>query len=231
MRKSEGTDGLGIDVANAATTRGVNPRAFGMACTVAWTELAIALRADGHTVKDSSGPTVRKWIEGIVLDTFAAPAMNANAPVLLSDEWLDAAKKAFSGGHPEWLTRNIVRTLVVSGRVDLYEYAEWIAVYGDHEKELVEAALDAALPNVGLWIYDLDGSTGDVQRGVDAATALLSECGVTTTQALLAALVEARGGIASAPHLEAWRSASAAAIDEACKNFARIPEHVVLSKA
>jgi len=50
-----------------------NPRAFSLACTVAWTELVRALRADGHDVKDSSGPTVRKWMEGKVRDTFAAP--------------------------------------------------------------------------------------------------------------------------------------------------------------
>lgn len=49
-----------------------NRNAFGLACTVAWTELVQALRADGHQVGDKSGPTVRKWIEDIVRDTFAA---------------------------------------------------------------------------------------------------------------------------------------------------------------
>ncbi len=45
-------------------------RVLGIACTVAWTELVQALRADGHDVKDSSGPTVRAWMETIVRDTF-----------------------------------------------------------------------------------------------------------------------------------------------------------------
>lgn len=55
-----------------------SPNVFGIACTVAWTELVQALRADGHDVKDKSGPTTRKWIEGIVRDTFAAPTPPAS---------------------------------------------------------------------------------------------------------------------------------------------------------
>src|SRR5690606_26511676 len=50
-----------------------HPRAFGLMCTVAWTELVQALRQDGHQVNDSSGPNVRKWIESRVRDSIAAP--------------------------------------------------------------------------------------------------------------------------------------------------------------
>lgn len=52
----------------------IHPNVFGLSCTVAWTELVDALRADGHDVKNSSGPNVRKWIENIVRMTFATQA-------------------------------------------------------------------------------------------------------------------------------------------------------------
>lgn len=48
------------------------PKGFGIACTVAWTELVNAMRADGHPVGDKSGPNTRAWMEAIVADTFAA---------------------------------------------------------------------------------------------------------------------------------------------------------------
>lgn len=48
----------------------LKPQGFGIACTVAWTELVQALRADGHQVNDNSGPTVRKWLTEVVRDTF-----------------------------------------------------------------------------------------------------------------------------------------------------------------
>lgn len=50
--------------------------AFGLACTVAWTELVQAMRKDGHTVLDKSGPETRKWMEAVIRDTFA-PTSNA----------------------------------------------------------------------------------------------------------------------------------------------------------
>lgn len=83
-----------------------NQRMFGMACTIAWTELVTALRTDGHTVSDKSGPTVKKWIEGIVRDTFrAAPqtrevrAQDGVLPDELvphSDEWYRLCERRFS---------------------------------------------------------------------------------------------------------------------------------------
>ena len=60
----------------------INPRAFGLACTVAWTELVTAMRKDGHTVNDKSGPNTRTWMERIIRDTFTAdagsPPVNTN---------------------------------------------------------------------------------------------------------------------------------------------------------
>lgn len=55
------------------------PKGFGLSCTIAWTELVHALRADGHAVNDSSGPTVRKWIQDIVLDTYKAQESSVQA--------------------------------------------------------------------------------------------------------------------------------------------------------
>lgn len=37
--------------------------AFGIMCTVAWTELWTALRADGGAPSEKCGPHVREWIE------------------------------------------------------------------------------------------------------------------------------------------------------------------------
>lgn len=54
-------------------------KGFGLACTIGWTELVKAMRADGHDVKDSSGPNTRKWMEEIVRDTFA-PLPNPPQP-------------------------------------------------------------------------------------------------------------------------------------------------------
>lgn len=93
-------DALGEPAATPAAPE-FNRIAFGLACTVAWTELVQALRADGHQVGDKSGPTVRKWIEDIVRDTFARPTATA-APAaeaehqrdLLGQAIVDAAARA-----------------------------------------------------------------------------------------------------------------------------------------
>lgn len=45
--------------------------AFGLACTVAWTELHNALTADGINVPTKCGSATRAWIESVVRDTFA----------------------------------------------------------------------------------------------------------------------------------------------------------------
>lgn len=47
------------------------PKGFGLACTVAWTELHNAMEADGMNPPDKCGPETRKWIEQVVRDSFA----------------------------------------------------------------------------------------------------------------------------------------------------------------
>jgi hypothetical protein len=65
-----------------------NQRAFGLSCTVAWTELVMALRADDHQVGDSSGPNTRKWMEAIVRDTFSVSSSDTAAMTVINpDEW------------------------------------------------------------------------------------------------------------------------------------------------
>ncbi|MFA4499929.1 hypothetical protein P2B16_14925 [Xanthomonas perforans] len=64
------------------------PRGLGLACTIAWSELVLALRADGHEVRDSSGPNTRQWMETIVRDTFAASSCDTIAMTVINpDEW------------------------------------------------------------------------------------------------------------------------------------------------
>lgn len=68
---------------STATTPSTIPAtAFGAACTVAWTELRLALRADGHQAADSSGPAVRAWLErmvGAMFETVAPAPEQADA--------------------------------------------------------------------------------------------------------------------------------------------------------
>lgn len=70
----------------------LKPPGFGISCTVAWTELAQALRADGHVVHDKSGPTVRKWIEDVVRDTFLPNAQALQSARLTITKLMDAHK-------------------------------------------------------------------------------------------------------------------------------------------
>lgn len=78
-----------------------NQRAFGLSCTVAWTELVLALRADGHQVGDSSGPNTRKWMEAIVRDTFAASTADATTMTVINPEEWEPCSPAYlaNGGR------------------------------------------------------------------------------------------------------------------------------------
>lgn len=46
---------------------------FKTMCTVAWTELVSALRADQYTIADKAGPHTRQWIEGMVTAAITEP--------------------------------------------------------------------------------------------------------------------------------------------------------------
>lgn len=45
------------------------PPGFGIACTVIWTEIVQAMRADGFDVPDKSGPRMTDWIKALAADT------------------------------------------------------------------------------------------------------------------------------------------------------------------
>lgn len=78
------------------------PKGYGVACTIAWTELVQALRADGHAVNDSSGPTVRKWIQDIVRDTFKAQESSVQSAEKSQDEGsLDLKEIELSAWPPD----------------------------------------------------------------------------------------------------------------------------------
>ena len=74
-------------------------QAFGMSCTIAWTELATALRQDGHQVADKSGPHTRAWIEAIVRDTFlASKASEEVMTVINPEEWEPCSPEYLAAG-------------------------------------------------------------------------------------------------------------------------------------
>lgn len=84
-REDDGTFTIVTDHWPLTVAPPVSPRVLGIACTVAWTELATAMRADGHEIRDSSGPNTRGWIESIVRDALGAPSPTAAVPARLPD--------------------------------------------------------------------------------------------------------------------------------------------------
>lgn len=59
------------------------PPGYGIACTVVWTEIVQALRADGVEVGDKSGPAMNELIRRTVQQEFSAAMMLATAPTAL----------------------------------------------------------------------------------------------------------------------------------------------------
>lgn len=86
-------------VASPATPLPFMQKPFGLSCTIAWTELAQALRKDGHPVGDSSGIHTRAWIEAIVRDTFAAAKHDATVMTVINpEEWEPCSPEYLAGG-------------------------------------------------------------------------------------------------------------------------------------
>jgi hypothetical protein len=50
-------------------------KAFGLACTVAWTELHNAMSADGMNPPEKCGSETRKWIKQVVRDSFTTQGL------------------------------------------------------------------------------------------------------------------------------------------------------------
>lgn len=78
------------------------PKGLGLACTVAWTELVIAMRKDGHVVNDSSGFNTRAWIENMIRDTFTAPAAPAAGDAVA---WWDGTRKDYRTAFSAFRTK------------------------------------------------------------------------------------------------------------------------------
>jgi hypothetical protein len=129
--------------------------------------------------------------------------------------------------NPERLDRHIVRALVQEGDVSLGQYAEWITAYDDGA-DVTEAAKDVRLRTPVLWINDAQASTAEIERGRDAALALLQARDVAVVQAYLARAIDACGGQTVPQHLEAWLDAQHAAFTAAFDGWARWPEGAVL---
>jgi len=61
------------------------PKGFGIACTVAWTELHKAMQEDGMNPPQKCGTKTREWIEDAVRETFASVAQPVEAAITRHD--------------------------------------------------------------------------------------------------------------------------------------------------
>jgi len=77
-----------LEAALAAQGRGEQPKAFGMACKVAWTELHNAMAEDGMNPPTKCGKATRKWIEEVVRNEFANLPTPAASPAGVPDGYV-----------------------------------------------------------------------------------------------------------------------------------------------
>lgn len=148
---------------------------------------------------------------------------------------LEAAHASFEEFGGEGLARNVVRTLVRRGKLDLTRYAEWIADVNNGENltafgfnEATEAELDRDLPTTSLYIMDSGASSEEIDRGRRAAEASFEASGVSVAQAYIASILRAEDVPHVAAHAGAWDEAERAAFAEAFKGWYKHPESAVL---
>lgn len=178
-------------------------------------------------------------LEALVASTLEEIDM-LDADIVVEDADADTVREAFikaavdevDEGSRCRLSRHVARSLYALGKITLPQYAEYIADHDDPQDE-GEADFDAELPPIPLWLMDSGASTEEIERGVAAGMAVLAECGVTSTQAYLASLIDAdyEEPQPLTSHLNAWRDAESAAIAACCEGWARVPEGVSLVPA
>lgn len=145
----------------------------------------------------------------------------------VEDTLIEAACHTFES-HGHQLPRAIVRELAARGKIDVRDYAEWIADHGRGD-DVAESAKDASDVTVHLDIHDSRANDDQIRAGTSAARECLAERHVTPAQAYIASIIRAHDAPLITAHLSAWEDAEMAAFTACFEGWAEWPEAAVMT--